>query len=202
MTATKAGDPRPESYRVDEASIRLVERSKLTQQAKVRLWQPFIATSLNHLYTENRGTNRSLGIIHPDSGSLKFIVKRTKDIATEDQEVAEQVLQAHQNSLLEAPLRPLEKPEFAFSYRYKSGGNPHHHVIHDWEVQEAYRKYKRRYRDGALDHLKKMYGKTIPADNLHFIMGTMASHLRTFIVIGLLRSAFDPEELGKQGSLL
>jgi hypothetical protein len=47
-----------------------------------------------------------------------------------------------------------------------------------------------------------MYGKTIPADNLHFIMGTMASHLRTFIVIGLLRSAFDPEELGKQGSLL
>lgn len=46
MTATKASDPRPESYRVDEASIRLIERSTLTDGAKVRIWQPFIATSV------------------------------------------------------------------------------------------------------------------------------------------------------------
>ena len=50
-------------------------------------------------------------------------------------------------------------------------------------------------------HLKRMYGETIPARNLHFIMGTMAAHPRTFIVIGLLRSGLDPAELGKQGKL-
>jgi len=68
-------------------------------------------------------------------------------------------------------------------------------------VQEAYRQYKRRYGADALDHLSRMYGETIPASNRHFIMGTMAAHPRTFIVIGLLRSALDPQELAKQGSL-
>jgi hypothetical protein len=31
--------------------------------------------------------------------------------------------------------------------------------------------------------------------------GTMAAHPRTFIVIGLLRSGVDPEELARQGEL-
>lgn len=32
-------------------------------------------------------------------------------------------------------------------------------------------------------------------------MGTMAAHPRTIIIIGQLRSGFDPQELAKQGSL-
>jgi hypothetical protein len=202
MTATKASDPRPESYRVDEGSIRILERgSALSPKAKVQLWQPFIAPSLTALHQENRTTQRSLGIIRPDPGSLKFLVRAAKDADAEDRQIADQVLQAHQSSLLEAPLTPLEKPEYAFVYRYTSDGQRHEHMIHDWEVQEAHRQYKRRYGEAALEHLKRMYGETIPADNLHFIMGTMAAHPRTFIVIGLLRSGLDPAELAKQGSL-
>jgi hypothetical protein len=79
MTATKASDPRPESYRVDEASIRLLERDTLSDEAKVRLWQPFIAPSLKELYADNRATNRSLGIFKPDPDSIKFTVKPAKD---------------------------------------------------------------------------------------------------------------------------
>ena len=200
MTATKASDPRPESYRVDEASIRLIERDTLSNEAKVRLWQPFIAPSLKQLHEDNRASNRSLGIIRPDPGSIKFLVKPAKDANAEDRDLAEQVRQMQQSSLLEDPLTPIEKPEFAFSYRYTSVGK-HEHIIHDWEVQEAYRQYKRRYGADALDHLTRMYGETIPARNLHFIMGTMAAHPRTFIVIGLLRSDIDPAELAKQGKL-
>lgn len=59
MVATKApSDSRPESYRVDEPSIRLLERSSLTDEAKVRLWTPFIAPSLKELHEDNRATNR------------------------------------------------------------------------------------------------------------------------------------------------
>jgi len=133
-----------------------------------------------------------LGIIRPDPGSLKFIVKPAKDADAEDRQIADQVLQVQQSSLFEAPLTPLEKPEFAFLYRYTSANQPHTNQIHDWEVQAAHRQYKRRYGDEALDHLKRMYGETIPTRNLHFIMGTMAAHPRTFIVIGLLRSGLDP----------
>jgi hypothetical protein len=95
---------------------------------------------------------------------------------------------------------PAGWPELAFSYRYTSAGK-HEHVIHDWEVQEAYRQYKRRYGSDALDQLTRMYGETMPARNLHFVMGTMAAHPRTLIVIGLLRSGIDPAELAKQGKL-
>jgi hypothetical protein len=112
------------------------------------------------------------------------------------------MLQVHQqSSFLEDPLTPLEPPEFAFGYRYTSAGKAHEHQIHDWEVQEAYRQYKHRYRDAALVHLQRMYNDKIPAQNLHFIMGTMMAHPRTFIVIGLLRSTLDPAELAKQGAL-
>jgi hypothetical protein len=202
MTATKASDPRPESFRVDEGSIRLIERGKkLSDAAKVRLWQPFIASSLTQLHAENQAHNRSLGIVRPDPGSLKFLVKPAKDADAEDRQIADQVLQMQQSSFLEDPLTPLEKPEFAFVYRYTSDHHRHEHMIHDWEVQEAHRQYKRRYGEAALDHLKRMYGETIPAGNLHFIMGTMAAHPRTFIIIGLLRSALDPAELARQGDL-
>jgi hypothetical protein len=153
------------------------------------------------LHEDNRTTGRSLGIIRPDAGSLKFLAKPAKDADAEDRKVAEQVHQLQQSSLLEDPLTPLEKPEFAFAYRYTSDGHKHEHMIHDWEVQEAHRQYKRRYKSEAMDHLKRMYGETIPAGNLHFIMGTMAAHPRTFIVIGLLRSGLDPAELDRQGEL-
>jgi hypothetical protein len=201
MTATKASDPRPESYRVDEASIRLIEQSKLTDEAKVQLWQPFIAPSLKQLHEDNRARNRSLGIIRPDPSSLKFLVKAAAEADAEDRALAEQLREIQQSSFLEDPLTPLEKPEFAFSYRYTSDGHKHTHIIHDWEVQEAHRQYRRRYGDAALDHLKQMYGQKMPAQNLHFIMGTMAAHPRAFIVIGLLRSSLDPAELSKQGKL-
>jgi hypothetical protein len=53
----------------------------------------------------------------------------------------------------------------------------------------------------ALDQLVREYNDNIPTRNLHFLMGTMASHPRTFIIIGLLRSGFDPQELARQGHL-
>jgi hypothetical protein len=200
---TKASnDARPESYRVNHDSIKVIERgTELSDESKVRVWQPFIAPSLKRLHEDNRSNNRSLGIIRPDAGSLKFLAKPAKDADAEDRKLAEQVHHLQQSSFLEDPLTPLEKSEFSFAYRYTSDGKKHEHVIHDWEVQEAHRQYKRKYKADAMEHLSRMYGETIPARNLHFIMGTMAAHPRTFIVIGLLRSGLDPAELDKQGKL-
>ncbi|HDL85439.1 MAG TPA: hypothetical protein ENH11_03800 [Candidatus Acetothermia bacterium] len=202
MTITKASDPRPESYRVDEASIHRLERGKqLADAAKVRLWAPFIAPSLKGLMAENADNNRSLGIIKPDPDSLKFVVKEAAQSEQDDQAVAKMVFE--QASLLEGLLKPIEKPRYSFSYHYTCAGHPHKHQIHDWEVQAAFNHYKRRYKteDEALKMMQQEYGQNIPRYNLHFIMGTMASHPRTFIVIGLLRSKLDPEEVNKQGVL-
>jgi hypothetical protein len=195
--ATKASnDTRPESYRVDHDSIQVIERDKLTDEAKVRLWQPHITSSLTALQEEHRTAGRSLGIIKPDPGSLRFL---WKDAEQEDQEDTRSV----QASLFEAPLRPLKPPELTFFYRYTSGGSEHTQSIQDWEVQATFLSYQREYRsrEKALEMMAQEYGQNIPARNLHFIMGNMAKRPWQFIIIGLLRSGLDPAELAKQGAL-
>jgi hypothetical protein len=195
---TKASsDPRPESFRVDHDSIHVIERgSKLSDERKVQLWQPHVAPSLEALLKENRATERSLGIIQPDAGSLKFFHRAAK--ADERQDVS-----SMQASLFEKPLRTLTPPEFVFGYKYTSGGRAHTHTLQDWEVQAAYLAYLRRYstREETLRMLEQEYGERIPTRHPHFIMGTMKLHPRTFILIGLLRTGVDPEEIAKQGEL-
>ena len=56
-------------------------------------------------------------------------------------------------------------------------------------------------REKALQMMAQEYGQNIPTRNLHFIMGNMAKRQWQFIVIGLLRSGLDPQEVAKQGSL-
>ncbi|MEJ1965825.1 MAG: hypothetical protein WDO56_31470 [Gammaproteobacteria bacterium] len=190
-------DPRPESFRVDHDSIRVVERGKsLSDESKVLLWRPHVASSLEALQNDNKSTERSLGIIHPDPGSMKFFWREAKADEQED-------ARGMQASLFEKPLQPLAPPEFVFGYKYTSAGKPHTHTLQDWEVQAAYSAYLRRYetREDALKMLDQEYGTRIPTRHPHFIMGTMKVHPRNFILIGLLRTGLDPEELAKQGSL-
>lgn len=204
LTLTKAGDPRPESYHVDEGSIRVTDKARpgsLSEQSRVQLWAPLVAPSLTALYEENKTAKRSLGIIKPDPGSVVFKHKRVEDTATEDQEVTAQMFA--QASLLEDELKPLARPEYSFAYSFTSGGRAHSYQIHDWEVQAAFHHYKKRYggEAEALKMLAQEYGQNIPARNLHLIMGTMKKRQHQFIVIGLLRSGLDPAELEKQGKL-
>jgi hypothetical protein len=153
-------------------------------------------SSLSALEDEHRANGRSLGIIQPDPASLKFFWQAAEK---EDQDDTRGV----QASLFEAPLRPLKPQELTFFYRYTSGGVEHTQSIQDWEVQAAYLAYQREYgsRDKALEMMAQEYGQNMPTRNLHFIMGNMAKRRWQFIVIGLLRSGFDPQELAKQGTL-
>ncbi len=68
-------------------------------------------------------------------------------------------------------------------------------------MQAAYINYRKRYGDDALEKLEQEYQQNIPTRNLHFVMGTMAAHPQTLILIGLLRIGLAPEELDMQGEL-
>ena len=67
-------------------------------------------------------------------------------------------------------------------------------------MQATYLGYQREYgsREKALEMMAQEYGQNIPTRNLHFIMGTMANRQWQSIVIGLLRSGLDPQELSKR----
>jgi hypothetical protein len=193
-------DQRPESRHVDEESIRIVGHGRdLSDAAKVQLWKPFIAPSLKALHEENKTTGRSFGIVRPDPGSLKFFIEKEADTNADDRAINQAAFQ--QVSLFEAPLTKLPKTDYAFGYRFTSGGHQHRHYVHDWEVQAAYLAYHRRYGDKTLDMLQQEYGERIPTRNPHFIMGTMKAHPQTFIIIGVLRSGIDPADLDRQTGL-
>lgn len=193
-------DHRPESRHVFEDSIRIVSRGKhLSDAARVKLWKPFVAPSLTALHEQNKQTHCSLGIIRPDSGSLKFFVEEENAAAKEDR--AMNLAAFQQVAMFEAPLAKLPKPEYAFGYRFTSAGVPHRHYVHDWEVQAAYIAYRRRYGEKALAMLRQEYGERIPTRNPHFIMGTMKAHPQTFIVIGILRTGIDPADIDRQSGL-
>src|SRR3989338_1620562 len=53
-----------------------------------------------------------------------------------------------------------------------------------WEVQETYFYYKRKCKteEETLAKMRQAYQENIPTHNLHFIMGAMASHPKTFIM--------------------
>ena len=117
-------DHRPESRHVVEDTIRIVGHGRdVNDEAKVRLWKPFVAPTLKALHEQNKTAKRSFGIIKPDDGSVKFFVKPTKDVTGDAREMNQAAFQ--QVSLFEAPLAKLPTPEYAFGYKFTSGGHPH-----------------------------------------------------------------------------
>jgi hypothetical protein len=193
-------DHRPESFHVDEGSIRILSHgSKLKPEGKVKIWLPLVAPSLSALRASNDKNRASLGIVRPDTNSVRFTWIDASKSAKQDQAIGHALFQ--QSSLLESPLKPLTAPEYAFYYAYTSGGTKSKGQIHDWEVQAAYYNYKKLYGADALAHMDEMYGQTMPAQNLHLILGTMKAHPKQFIIIGLLRSTVDIQGWSAQGHL-
>lgn len=194
-------DPRPESLHVIEDSIKVIESGKvISDQSKLRLWRSHVAPSLKALQEENQTKRRSLGIIRPDPGSVKFFCRKRAEASEQDREISDLVRK--QQSLFEEPISPLHDSGYVFGYRFKSGGFPHEYIIHDWEVQAAYFKFQRLYGDEALVKLKKKYGEELPSHNLHIILGTMLGcPAATFIIIGLLRSSISLDDFQRQGDL-
>lgn len=195
-----ANDRRPESRHVDEESIRIVQTAAhLSEASRVGLWANHVSTSQAALKASNAALGTSLGVIKPDEGSLRF---RARKLAADSPEARQIAADFKQVSLIDSEaLTPLQV-EYEFSYRFTCAGAKHDMKIHDWEVQAAFLAYKRRYGPAALETLKAEYQERMPARNLHFVMGTMAAHPKTFIIIGLLRSGLDPQAVERQTSLL
>jgi len=196
-------DSRPESFRIKEDTLQiLMPGKKVALEDRVRLWKPCIAPSLTALLSEQETAQRSLGIIRPDVGSVRFKFEQLDHANEEDQDTARSVYK--QQSLIEASLDPLPKPEYVFRYQFTSAGTQHVMKLHDWEVEATYHKYKRRYGspERALKKMLEFYEQLAVAKNLHLIMGNMHKRPYQFIVIGVLRTTADVDHADAQQQLL
>lgn len=191
-------DSRPESFHVDESSIKILRSGTGTRaDTKHKIWLPYVSRSLDALHDANeRGKGVSLGIVKPDPDSIKFGWEPHAKLGAGEREISKAL---HlQTSLIEDPLKALPAPEFAFTYRYKSAGRKSEGKIHDWEVQAAYAAYKRQYGNQALEKLRDQYERVMAAQHLHLFLGTMQQHPAQFIIVGLLRTGADVDAIDSQ----
>jgi hypothetical protein len=186
-------DPRPESYKVEPHSIEIVKKaSRTTPEKNVALWAPLVSPSYEQLLQDNQQRSRSLGIVKPDEGTVRFLITKATKSDEEHIDLAKSMLQ--QMSLLyQEPLRELKTPEYVFSYQFECEGKRHKMKIHDWEVAATYHNYKREYGRDALDRMHEVYEEKIPSSNMHIVLGTMQKRPYQFIIIGILRSKVAPE---------
>jgi hypothetical protein len=69
-------DPRPESHKVKEDTIKIIERGGATNpDSKYQLWCPLVLQGLEYLKKEQKVSKKSLGIIKPDTNSIIFHYK-------------------------------------------------------------------------------------------------------------------------------
>ncbi len=190
-------DPRPESVQVVEDSIAIITGHTLPRRERFKIWQPFVADSLEALQQQNIETGRSLGIVRPDPASVRFSWKAAPD-ASEDER--ENLRVGRQGMLLERELTPLQK-DFTFFYSFTTGQKRHRCQILDWEVQATYYQYSKKYGDEALPRMREMWQETFVKQNLHLVMGTMLAHPRAFSIIGVLRTVADIDAFKAQGDL-
>lgn len=196
-------DSRPDSFRMKEDSLRIVKRkADMTPEECAELWKPCVSPSLTALEEQQQANGTSLGIIRPDPESVRFRFNPIDKLKPEDQEEIQQVYQ-EQQSLLEEPLKKLPDQEYVFRYEFSSGGRQHSMTIHDWEVQATYEQYQKRYgsKQKALEMMVDYYERWAPKMNLHFMMGTMHKRPWQFIIIGVLRTTADLDQVDAQSDL-
>lgn len=189
-------DTRPESYRVVENTLRIIQSASRNTESRAQLWLPLVESSLEDLEIKNREKRTSLGIVRPDPTSLRLNWKPTENESAE----ARQQAKAFQTSLLDAPLLPLTK-EFVFRYKFTAGSKKRECVILDWEVQATYFNYCRKYGDQALEYMRREYQDVFARQSPHFIMGNTAAHQANFSIVGILRTSADLSALAAQGQL-
>lgn len=193
-------DVRPESFRMKEDSLRIIKKKdQMKPEERAQLWKPCVSESLEALHKAQQEHGTSLGIVRPDPDSVKFRYSAIEKANPEERSELQEVYK-EQQSLLEEPLSKLPAPEYIFRYQFTSGGNQHSMQIHDWEVQAAYEQYKKQYgsKEQALEMMVDYYERRAPKMNLHLIMGTLHGRPYQFIIIGVLRTAADLDQVDAQ----
>lgn len=193
QVTTPPRDTRPESYQVKEDSIIILKKGKqATPESRASLWLPRVEPSLTNLLEQQKATKKSLGIIKPDQGTLKFYHKPIQH-GSDDADLLHGL--QNQTMLFQPQLTPLETLEYTFHYKFKSGGKAHDMTIHDWEAQATYYNFKREYgsTEAALLKMQEAYA-TISNQNPHFIMGNIGARPYQFMIIGVLRTTADTNQ--------
>jgi len=187
-SVTKATDPRPESYKVALDSIKLLGKPLPTSnnwEARKDIILPLAAPSLCYLERTRAETQVTLGIFKPRI-IRKLIIEPEEYPYWTQQELA---VLSQQSMFDKKSVKPLEKIPLKFIYSFFCNDQKckgHRLSATDWEMGEAYRKWKQRYgEDWETYFRKKFEDEVIYSFETYFYVGTIRSHQDVWIIVGL-----------------
>lgn len=187
-------DPRPESYRINFQSIKLLEviSSKQERIGYIERSRHFVK-SVAELHARQKDENLSLGIIRP-AAILNCDVEPRDESERELWEEKEAEVTA-QLLLFGEPSKPLDfiDAKFLVEWRCDDADCPqvHHMYLHTWPIHELYRKY-RMDPDGKAKILRAMWSRldTTKLD-VYLFLGSFRTILFNF---GLMDSFSAPRQ--------
>ncbi|GGY58083.1 hypothetical protein GCM10010385_04060 [Streptomyces geysiriensis] len=178
-------DSRPESLRPDLGTLEIVGEVAAggDWRERYKYVEPLVAPSLCAIKRDQQKYGTSLGVFRPNDVSFRLT-------AAERWSESKAAL-AGQLDLLEQDLAPLEWVPLEFRYRFRcaDAGCPRHDMaLKDWEAGASYRKFRRKYGEDAVqEKLRDTWHDRIftPDRAVHFFVGNIAAHPRTFMLLGL-----------------
>jgi hypothetical protein len=190
-------DKRPESYRIDEGTIRIlgpVVDTKNDWAERKRLLYGGRVASFCELQRLQKVEKKSLGMVRVG----KVTRFRTVDASEEKVRWADEM---HHEYAVGPDLFNEEKLEvealaFKFMYSFRCTDETcrgHNCSVLDWEAYALYRRMVGRWgEDQAVEKVRQMYVDTIcgPDKETYFYMGNMKAHPTSFLVLG----AFYPKK--------
>ena len=193
VNTKKSSDYRKESYEVDIDSLKIVSEkipTKNAWKARKEIIFPLKANSLCQLKRERISTGNTLGVFKPRV-IQKFIMEKDDADWTPEEKV-----KLIQYSMFDKnPLKPLEKIPYRFSYRFncdEKGCKGHKLICVDWELGQAYRQWRKRYKDDWEWRLiERFETEMILKYDTHFFVGTVHGHPHTWIIIGLFYPPYE-----------
>lgn len=144
LQASKASDPRPESFQPNVDSIAVVNHISPQRPAERRRFiAPLMRPSMCAVRREQKANGTSLGVFRPAEPPELLIVEDRSPWEPDKQMIVDQP------SMLMPGKKGLEKVPFRFLYRYRCAGEPacrgHEQSIVDWEIAEAFRRWREQH---------------------------------------------------------
>lgn len=185
-----SSDTRPESFKINPDSIKII--SKIST-GKDRQWLErrktilqYESSSLCAITREQKNKGfPTLGIFKPQE-IKNLIIKQSSDTWTSQQEICLKQQLLFKGDFLSTKL---QKIPYDFSYKFNCSDNDcngHTMICTDWEMGQAYRKWRKQYRFEWESKFKEKFERDmIEKFDTYFFVGTIHNYPGTWIIIGL-----------------
>jgi hypothetical protein len=173
-------DPRPESRRVDQDSIRITGELKPSER------QRFLAACIVTGLKREREANRSLALLRPRV--LGFSCQRKSEDEMAKDTAAFAALHNQADLFNTKPLIPYQPCPFKFQYHYETEDGVRQGTCQDWEIEATFYNWRRSFgEERALAEMRRVFGEEYPARGMLLATGTHSLYPDTWLINGVVR---------------